>query len=173
MGCDIHLFTEQKIDGVWKSVDVWKDEYNEGRLSVPYEKSAYHSRNYSLFAILADVRNGRGFAGIKTGEGFTPIAEPKGLPKDVSSEVAASSDNWGADGHSHSWLTIREILDFDWNQKTTLCGWVDAENFREWKSRGQPESWCGGIGGPGIKHVDCEEMQRLIDVAEKPRTSPS
>jgi len=30
------------------------------------------NRNYDLFAILANVRNGHGFAGIKTGGGIRP-----------------------------------------------------------------------------------------------------
>lgn len=40
-------------------------------------------RSYNTFAMLADVRNGRGFAGIKTSDGFPVIHEPRGLPADV------------------------------------------------------------------------------------------
>ncbi len=40
-------------------------------------------RSYNTFAMLADVRNGRGFAGIKTSDGFPVIHEPRGLPSDL------------------------------------------------------------------------------------------
>lgn len=46
-------------------------------------------RNYDVFAILANVRNGTGFAGIKTSSGFDPIDTPRGLPDDLSAEVVA------------------------------------------------------------------------------------
>lgn len=163
MGCDIHLYQEQKIDGSWKSTDVWSDKYKEGRLSVAYDDMVYHERNYNLFSILADVRNGHGFAGVKTGAGFTPISEPRGLPKDVSKQVRSASDDWSGDGHSHSWLTVREILDYDWNQKTVLSGWVDVREYQNWKRRGQPESWCGSIVGGGVRHVTAAEMDAAIE----------
>lgn len=79
---------------------------------------AYDGRNYNLFAILADVRNGRGFAGSYTGEGFNPIAEPKGIPNDLSPEVTESFHYWEGDGHSHSWFTLQDLLDYDWDQNT-------------------------------------------------------
>jgi len=163
MGCDIHLYQEQKIDGQWKSTDVWSDKYKEGRLSVAYDDMAYHDRNYNLFAILADVRNGRGFAGVNTGTGFNPIAQPKGLPDDISEQVHAEAVYWHGDGHSHSWLTMREILDYDWNQKTMLSGLVDAENYETWKRRGYPESWCRAVFGAKTRHVTHAEMQAAID----------
>lgn len=40
-------------------------------------------RSYNTFAMLADVRNGRGFAGIKTSDGFPVIHEQRGLPEDL------------------------------------------------------------------------------------------
>jgi hypothetical protein len=60
-------------------------EDDEGTLSTPYEKEIYHERNYSLFALLANVRNS---AGVK------PISEPRGLPEDVSEIVKKISDQW-------------------------------------------------------------------------------
>lgn len=39
-------------------------------------------RSYNTFAMLANVRNGRGFAGVKTSDGFPVIHEPRGLPAD-------------------------------------------------------------------------------------------
>ena len=51
---------------------------------VGYNYEPYGDRNYNLFAILANVRNGTAFAGCKTGEGFNPISNPKGVPSDAS-----------------------------------------------------------------------------------------
>lgn len=162
MGCDIHLYQEQKIDGQWKSTDVWSDKYKEGRQTVAYDDMAYHDRNYNLFAILANVRNGGTFGDTKTGIGFNPISLPRDLPADVSEQVCAASHEWGEDGHSHSWLTLREILDFNWNQKTTLSGWVDSRNYQTWKSRGYPESYCGMVFGSMVRHVTHAEMDAAL-----------
>lgn len=67
MGCDIHSVAQVQEDGKWKTVEV---------------RVAGDDRNYDSFAVLADVRNGSGFAGVKTGEGWDYIAEPRGLPDD-------------------------------------------------------------------------------------------
>jgi hypothetical protein len=91
------------------------------------EDWVYNGRNYDLFAILADVRNGYGFAGSYTGEGFKPISEPKDIPSDVSVEVEKASENYGIDGHSHSWFTVKELNDYDWEQETVTlrAGWYE------------------------------------------------
>lgn len=96
MGCDIHSFAEVKENGSWKVVEDYRP---------------FQDRNYQLFALLADVRNGSGFAGCDTGNHIEPISIPKGLPKDCSAKVQLNSDDWDIDGHSHSWLTLKELLD--------------------------------------------------------------
>jgi hypothetical protein len=66
MGCDIHSVFQARIDGEWVDVATfWDDE-----------------RHYQLFAALADVRNGYGFAGVPYAEWIRPISAPRGLPKD-------------------------------------------------------------------------------------------
>lgn len=163
MGCDIHFYVEERVGGLWKSVDTWKpDEHSPQRLRVDWDKQFYEDRNYALFSILANVRNGYGFAGVRTGDGFTTIAPPRGLPDDASQRVKDESDAYGGDGHSHSWLTAREILDFDWNQKTMLAGVVDANEFQQWKAHGQPRSYCGSVSGPKIRYVEPAEMEAAI-----------
>lgn len=116
MGTDIHgVF--QRHD---KATGQWHDVPSN------YEQD----RHYQLFAVLAGVRNGHGFAGVPTGEAVTPIAEPRGLPDDFAIEDEAHplatlehmnplSRKWHEDDeklevwmgdHSHSWLTGKEIL---------------------------------------------------------------
>ena len=135
MGCDIHLYVERRENGQWVSADKWTP-------NPYYENRFYTGRNYELFAMLADVRNSGG---------ITPIAAPRGLPADVSPEVKGESDRWASDGHSHSWLTIAELNAYNWQQPVKYEGCVDAENYLKWKTFGEPESWCGSVGGGGVR----------------------
>jgi hypothetical protein len=178
MGCDIHLVVERRNgDGRWQRVlpppeayDPWLKEMAEKEPNDRYYSDRvkyvwYNDRNYNLFAILADVRNGFD---------FKPIAQPRGLPDDLSEEVNAlanpsdddddSNDIWLGD-HSHSWLTVRELLDYDWEQATMEGGWVDPWNFELWRQRGEgkPDAWCGGVSGGSIEHISPREMAHKID----------
>lgn len=56
MGCDIHLYVERKLEGRWVTCDKWSDRWGEG-LKVERGDSFYRERNYSLFTILAGVRD--------------------------------------------------------------------------------------------------------------------
>lgn len=135
-----------------------------GYVGVPgqYREEFYEGRNYNLFAILADVRNGRGFAGVKTGEGFRPIAAPRGLPADVSATVKARSDRWGGDGHSHSWFTVAELDAYDWRQETAHYGVVSPFDYAAWKKEGKPRTWSAGVSGPGVEMVSHEQMDAVV-----------
>lgn len=149
MGCDIHLFVEAKNPETGK----W-----EHRPDAPQ----YDRRNYNVFAILADVRNGYGFAGVVTGKGFNVIAQPRGIPGDISPKVAKANDDWSGDGHSHSFLILKELLDFNWEQTTQHQGVVSAKEYEYAKATGKPQSWAGGVWGPRIQHVSNEEMDVII-----------
>lgn len=171
MGCDIHLYVEQKINNKWtylpppnsekdekiEELD-WYIQYANEYAAIPWNMH----RNYDLFAILADVRNGRGFAGIKTGGGFNPISEPRGTPDDISNEIKTESDNWGSDGHSHSWFTLKELKEYDYTQKTTHSGWVNDNEYKQFKEKGHPDSWCGHISGNTVNHIDNESMDKIL-----------
>lgn len=127
MGCDIHAYAEiyskklkkwkflelPKVKCTWckgkgvnktngKEHKCWQCEGT--KLEAP---RWYDGRCYDDFAILADVRNSAGFA---------PIADPKGVPKDASKKYLKKVEQYGGDGHSHSWVTLQELLAFDWNQ---------------------------------------------------------
>lgn len=83
MGCDIHLHIEVKIAGEWRH---WA--------------APGIDRDYMLFAKMAGVRN---HWRIK------PIAEPKGMPDNLTFVTDFECKREGLDGHSHSWLDIHEI----------------------------------------------------------------
>lgn len=177
MGCDIHLYAERRnAAGQWESADKWgPDKYDEsdGRQVVDYDNRFYRGRNYDLFAILADVRNGRGFAGVSTGDGFQPIDAARGLPPDCDQRISADAQRWGSDGHSHSWLTVAELLAFDWTQFSKHRGVVDAAEFVRWcgyrRERGLgPESYCGGVSGRSVQNISVEEMEQRIAAIKQP-----
>lgn len=128
MGTDIH--------GVFQRYDqqagLWEDVPSE------YEQQ----RHYQLFAVLADVRNGVGFAGVTTGEAVAPIAAPRGLPADFlcDTEYCHKATNvdtlsplqrryrqpedplevWLGD-HSYSWLTGDELLTWCRRRRTVVA----------------------------------------------------
>lgn len=170
MGCDIHSHVEKRVNGQWLAADNWvkdpPDWYSEGEeipLVVPFNEQIYGDRNYNLFAILANVRNGCGFAGIKTGSGFNIISEPRGIPEDACEEYKLCAERYGIDGHSHSWLTLDEVLSFDWTQTTMLEGDVDIKNYFETKLRGEPKEWCGAVLGNDIEHVTNETIDKAAE----------
>lgn len=222
MGTDIHLEVERLgDDGIWHWVEhpdrpcddafCTDGRYNEktpnesmrgkehyrchgtGR----YTDQFFDDRNYDVFAILADVRNGYGFAGVDTGDGFVPISPPRGLPRDLGPEIRAGveRDGYRLEGdhlswvgrdmtdeeedaywddpqridlgeHSFSWLTVAEILDYDWDRTTKKRGWVDPWQFEVWRRDGKPQTWSGGISGPAVEHISNAAMARLIDGGE-------
>ena len=170
MGCDIHFYVERRVDGRWVSADTWTpnkyykpgEDDGERPFEVAYENRFYRGRNYDLFAMLADVRNGRGFGGVKTGEGFIPICAPRGLPDDVSDEVRAERAAWDCDGHSDSWLTVAELNAYDWQQTTQHQGIVDALNYFIWQRDGKPRSWAGFVDGPAVRHITNAEMDAAV-----------
>jgi len=165
MGTDIHLFVERREGDKWVAVAGPNPWYTEGS-GEPKEILGdwlWYGRDYDVFAILANVRNGYGFAGCDTGDGFIPIDMPRGLPEDVSPEVRAEAEAWGLDGHSHSWITLRELLEYDWSRKTKHRGVVDESGFKEFLEKGKPRSWCGGISGKNVVFVTNDEMKMIVE----------
>ena len=168
MGTDIHMYAETRRNKQWTKVgEVFKDNwYNankpESRWNKPYTDHPYDDRNYDLFAILANVRNGHGFAGCRTSNGFNPIAEPKGLPNDVTPEVQDELRDW--DGHSYSWFSLKELKEYDWEQMVTHVGVLSEDQYKEMKETGEhPSSWCGSCCGGDIVTVDSSTMDKILN----------
>lgn len=85
MGCDIHVSIEVNI------YEVWFMQVNNIRID----------RNYRIFSLLADC--GRGDC--------RPIADNRGLPKDVSYGTKCFFEREENDAHSMSWITFAELLE--------------------------------------------------------------
>ena len=112
MGCDIHSFAEVKRNNKWEKIT---DTNNTDPFSW---------RSYSMFAFLADVRNY---------DHCESLNEQKGLPKDSEwlnesprflEETNFSDIRNNMNYHSHSYFTLKELLDFDydktfWNRRIT------------------------------------------------------
>lgn len=114
MGCDIHMVVELYDwvpDGKGDEVQAWS--------MVIAEPAAYGDRNYALFGALAGVRN----------HDVPKIADKRGVPEDASPETKKWSQRYGADGHSHSWVTLAEVLAYDWSAlpyETSFPDWAKA-----------------------------------------------
>lgn len=106
MGCDIHMFVERREGGRWVTAEHWKED-NTFCIAHP-EKEIYEGRDYAFFYILTGrVRPGRTNA--------VPIHPCKGIPADACPEVQRMAEQWKGIGHSHSWLTVAELLHYDWS----------------------------------------------------------
>jgi hypothetical protein len=151
MGCDIHSVAQVFKDGRW--------------VTVAHEPTG-DDRSYDTFAVLANVRNGYGFAGVSTGEGWPYISEPRGLPEGFpldSDDSERHEDQWMGD-HSHSWLLLSEIENFIETKlpKTYIKHGVVTREHWEAIQRGEfatPEEWCGGRSGPDIRVIDEAEAK--------------
>lgn len=155
MGTDIHTVWQKKNkDGSYTDV---KNPYNE-------------NRHYYLFAWLGNVRNGFGFAGIKTHEPLTPLSDCRGLPADfelIDDEYHPTKlenyPDWCLEyykdgeptqtwmgNHSHGWLTWDEIINGKQPVDNIKTGIITLEEFTKWDKKSPPETYCGAISGPEI-----------------------
>lgn len=146
MGCDIHLFTEKKMqiagynDGepFWWCCDYFQlNPYKKVYDDEPKynHKEIYGNRDYCLFGALANVRNYYD---------AVPICEPRGIPEDASKVIKKQADKWGLDGHSHSWLTAKELFDYQKQYDSKkFCGYVSPKDAAKLDSgEDTPGMWC-------------------------------
>lgn len=105
MGADIHMVLEKRsAEGKWIATDTFRIHSSRDRnFAVPVAQD----RNYKRFAALAGVRG--------------PGPTPRGLPLDASETTNFLSDEYGEDGHSHSWLPLKEAVEV----------FVETEYWRE------------------------------------------
>lgn len=181
MGTDIHLYVEKKdSSGKWHRVNppaeyAGRDPYivekynsnNEKDWQEYYERK-YHEdwfsmRDYDCFVILAGVRMDRIIS-----ENFKPISKPKRLPKDLSKELSKAEFGY----HDKSWLTVKELIDYDWDQTIWKDGYVNFEVFKqriESNDESTVDSYCGGAYGDNIICYDYDEAMILYERDEFPK----
>lgn len=158
MGTDIHgVFQKHNTE-----TNTWED--------VQTEYNFY--KHYQLFAVLADERNGVGFAGVSTGEYVTPISLPRGVPVDFNIDEHGyyGEPTFGLQGedsnrawlgyHGYSWLLNSEILQWYENAPKVLqVGIVDKEDYKNWDKKSVPQSYYADISGKDIVVVNDSELE--------------
>lgn len=114
MGCDIHIYRERKIDGKWVTLEKWEREKDEDgeRLYVDYaSQREFRGRNYDLFGALCH--------GVRREFDFS-FCE-RGMPTECAAETAEACEQYGGDGHSHSYLYLHELREFaDYLSRNTM-----------------------------------------------------
>lgn len=168
MGCDIHTHVEVKkhirSKEMWACADFFKlNEYydsNDEGCGKKYETvEVCGDRDYSRFAVLANVRN---YGGTE------PIAEPRGIPEDCCKEIKKEYEYWGCDAHSASYFTLEELREW---QKTASglkhSGFISPEDSKLLDGGTIPECWCQGTSDKTWVWREWEEentvLQPLID----------
>lgn len=171
MGTDIHLAVQRRRDDRWERVErvvpnPYFDPADEDGSPETQRESLYEGRHYVVFAALAGVRNGEGFAGCVTHVPLIPVAPYRGLPEDFEAEMAGGYYHEGTSmgDHSFTWMTLAEIEAYKWDQILVRSGWVSAPVRLAQLKAGlrRPSEWCGGIGGPGIRHISIAQMDAEI-----------
>lgn len=171
MGCDIHFAIQVLRDNGWESIQ-WQDApYNFERETwvpipdIPIAPAVFSGRNYDLFGILADVRNGTGFAGIVTGDEWPSIAPHRGLPEGFDPEAVTinpkyNEPRWVGE-HSFTWATLEELKAYDWDgTAVTHYGVVPAEYYEQLMlEHAYPEFYCGATWGAGVVTYTPEEYE--------------
>lgn len=156
MGCDIHMHVEYKLDTKkqWCCGDYFRLNYL-GRITPDYTRvDFFDTRNYTLFAVLANVRN----------YGHTEyVDDPRGLPDDLSDYVRYAYETWQFDAHSCSYLTLKELIDFH-NQGYPLkrSGIISPEAQKQLDLGVLPDHWCQGTNKVGYERREWEEENHVL-----------
>ena len=109
MGCDIYSYAEVYDGEKWSIVgDVFPlSEFDQKRQRKTHGSHPFDWRWYGMFGFLANVRN---YSRVPV------LAEPKySLPEDVSAAIKEEYGDYNG-WHTTTWLTLRQLLDFDYDQ---------------------------------------------------------
>lgn len=145
MGCDIHIRTEVKRNGKWENADFYKKIGQNFNIV-----EIYDGRSYSLFTILA----GRNY-----NEVMKPMSQPRGIPKDATNEYKELCELWDGDGHSHSYLTLRELEQvFNKHRNVTYSGLISPKQVSDLKEGILPKSWGQGTNQEGYERHEWTDI---------------
>lgn len=170
MGCDIHMYVEYKKTvnnkEQWICGDYFKKTpYHNGEdeSEKAFEKIELHgNRNYQLFTTLAGVRDYT--------QQVVPVSNPKGVPEDACEFVKKENESWDSDGHTHSWLTLKELRDYQSkNPVMNYTGLLSPSDLVAFDTAGTlPQSWCQGTSQEGYeRRAWSEDNKELIPLIDK------
>lgn len=161
MGTDIHGFfqrrpktprtSDYRLTPRWRSDEYYSGDYqiNVDVLGLGDDPNDWRSfgrevlcdRNYILFAILADVRNGYGFAGCDTHDPIKPLRtweqsrhsndilfSPRCQTSSPASDYGVYDNLWLGD-HSQQVISVEELLSYDFQQRLVEYGVFAVDEF--------------------------------------------
>ena len=163
MGTDIHFFVEKKnSEGVWEQeVGFVSDFYDErceffGKVEYLSTPNPVDQRNYTLFAFLADVRNGRQ---------IKPVAAYRGLPEGMSKGVLDYFEE-DDDLHSKTHMTLTEVVTaLDHHEGIRADTVLDQGGLKDYIKTGK----CGVWDTPKAYYTGVEVSQEVMISAIKDR----
>ena len=180
MGCDIHFFVEAFVNNLWvpvkqkpKNTRLYKevapvleksyeertnrDNYLIGEWINLLKKSGQYQwdvdRNYCLFTVLAGVRR------IPS---LHVISRPRGLPSGLSRAIRILDNAHKSDHHSHSYLILKEIMEFNWHFSFSREGYVMMDGYQELKEKG----WTDHYFSPDELELFFDNKYRIISTEE-------
>lgn len=132
MGCDIHLYKEKLVNGVWVTADVWEAyDYGDDEKGIEVNwNNQFRDRNYNLFGLLSK--------GVR--HEFDMSYEPRGLPFNISDEVDSRLNE---DDHGHSYLYLFELQELMQHINSTtidISGMKDADELKALEES-NPKNW--------------------------------
>ena len=118
--------TEKRYDENSKKYSIYCTECDSGTKEI----FCYYRRNYAIFGILADVKT---FPNIK------PISDWRGVPEDYKlhpeyeeykkKERSIFFDGYGSRYNASSYLSLKELKEYDWNIVFEKYKWLEDEEF--------------------------------------------
>lgn len=134
MGCDIHLYVEVKKDDKWDelAIPLFSDPYEAITKKKSYSHKPDTYRNYTLFALLADVRNDGS---------IQPIKYVTGIPEDLSEDLKEEYNRGSSDWHSATYYILDELLEYQWDTLEIETVDISGEGYKEYIENGMPSSW--------------------------------
>lgn len=192
MGCDIHMCVEVIRNGKWVNADKWtpnkyytpdEEDSSEKPTAIDYDNRVYTGRNYALFGILTGGQVRWGYDDVAGQVEYQLFDEPRGSPDDVdpitNADIGESSDY-----HSLSWLMLKELQEFNWDQIIMAEDVVSLKAFCDFKNTGKysESSWRYGdeislaiaeeyyemIHSPNTKKSYRTAVRALIQAKTKP-----
>lgn len=177
MGADIHyIFQAKKLTGEWETLDLDTGYHFDREGDYKSMCGEYHlDRHYLLFAVLAGVRNGFGFAGAYRHEPLVPIAQGRGLPNGIKSKWIDDDYSlpYGFDDgmlpdekhdlgeHSFNWLLGSEIMEwFSVDRIIHIRGVITRSEYAEWDRVSELNSYCSDVYGNGLRVYD--EVEEIL-----------
>ncbi|WP_257265085.1 hypothetical protein, partial [Endozoicomonas sp. ONNA2] len=104
MGTDIHVYAEFRN--------------NAGQWEVIPDYEPFQDRNKKVFSFFSEGFDSEDYnwLGFRIVYPHPIINEPRGLPEDVSQFVKAESDEWGTGAFGRSWLSVDELVSYDYTK---------------------------------------------------------